>query len=344
VPPYDPTKRMIWRGVGLALASTLAAFAVFDSSELLAAETVTPVQVVDSLEGTFGVHAGQRRNHIKGTCAVGEFSGTPEAAALSRSTLFTAAHVPVVARFSIAGGNPDVADTTPNARGMALEFRLPDGNRQHMTMLNTPLFGAATPATFNAMLIAARPDPKTGKPDPAKLRDFFALHPDALAQSSFLATHEPPVSYANETFFGIHTFKFIDAKGDTHLVKWRFVPRDGERTLTAAEIASAPKDFLEQRLIERVSRSPAQWDMIVYLGEPGDAVDNPTIAWPESRRHFRAGSLSISQAMPQAGAECEKVNFDPLMMADGIAATDDPVLLFRSPAYGISFGRRLSGQ
>lgn len=48
--------------------------------------------------------------------------------------------------------------------------------------------------------------------------------------------------------------------------------------------------------------------------------------------------------MPQKGAECEAVNFDPLVMADGIAPTDDPVLRFRSPAYAVSFGKRLGGQ
>jgi catalase len=30
---------------------------------------VTASQVVDALEGTFGVTPGERRNHIKGTCA-----------------------------------------------------------------------------------------------------------------------------------------------------------------------------------------------------------------------------------------------------------------------------------
>ncbi len=47
---------------------------------------VEPVQLMQSMEGAFGVHAGQRRNHIKGTCAAGEFVGTPAAAKL-RSAL-----------------------------------------------------------------------------------------------------------------------------------------------------------------------------------------------------------------------------------------------------------------
>ena len=39
-------------------------------------------------------------------------------------------------------------------------------------------------------------------------------------------------------------------------------------------------------------------------------------------------------------AACENVNYDPLVMADGIAPTDDPVLLFRSPSLRPGFGWR----
>src|SRR6267142_341403 len=62
---------------------------------------VTAPQMIDAFEGTFGVHPGQRRNHIKGTCAVGEFVGTSDAAALSRSILFSGKTIPVIARFSL---------------------------------------------------------------------------------------------------------------------------------------------------------------------------------------------------------------------------------------------------
>jgi hypothetical protein len=47
---------------------------------------------------------------------------------------------------------------------------------------------------------------------------------------------------------------------------------------------------------------------------------------------------------PQEGAECKNINYDPLVMNDGIAPTDDPVLLFRSPSYAVSFVKRLQGQ
>jgi catalase len=337
-------KQRLIAGFAMSSLAILIAPSSARTAETVAVSAVTPVQVVESLEGTFGVHPGQRRNHTKGMCAVGEFIATVGTPALSRSLLFSGAPIPVIARFSVAGGNPNTPDATKSARGMALEFRLPDGNRQHMTMLNTPVFGAATPSTFNDMIVAGKPDPKTGKPDPQKLREFLASHPDALPQSSFLASNNPPESYANSAYFGIHTFKFIDTGAGVHLVKWRFIPQDAEKRLKTSELATAPKDFLERRLIERVSKGPVKWDMVVYVGEPGDPDDNPTIAWPETRMHFKAGTLAITQAMPQSGAQCEKINYDPLVMADGIGPTNDPVLLFRSPAYAVSFAKRLSNQ
>jgi catalase len=83
--------------------------------------------------------------------------------------------------------------------------------------------------------------------------------------------------------------------------------------------------------------------MMLTIGEPGDPADNLTLLWPGDRKEGKIGTLTISSAAPQKGAQCERINFDPLVMADGIEPTDDPILLFRSSAYAISFGKRLSG-
>src|SRR5512143_1382381 len=279
---------------GHALPVWLLGGALAVSAPLAAAaetSTVTPVQMVTALEDTFGVTPGERRNHTKGTCAAGQFVGTRVAAAYSRSALFSGRPVPVVARFSVAGGNPKVPDTAKNARGMALEFRLPAGNLQHITMLNTPVFGAATPRTLVDMLIASKPDPATAKPDPEKIKAFQATHPDNLAQATFLAKNNPPPSYANSAFFGIHTFKFINRDNKTTYVRWRFVPKDGEKRLTDALLKTSPPNFLEQALIERTKRGPIRWDMLVSIGEPGDTEDNPTVTWPETRKTIKFGTL-----------------------------------------------------
>jgi catalase len=227
---------------------------------------------------------------------------------------------------------------------MALEFKLPKGQLHHITMLNTPMFGAAHPQTFLDLMLAMRPDPATGKPDPDKIKAFKASHPDNQAQADFLATNNPPSSYANSSFWGIHTFKFINKQNKVTLVRWQFVPQDGEKRLSDEELKTAGANFLEQALIDRTRQGPVRWDMMVSIGQPGDAEDNPTVLWPADRQRIKAGTLTLSSAKPQKGAECEPINFDPMAMADGIAATNDPVLQFRSPAYAVSFAKRLSGQ
>lgn len=324
--------------LGMA-ASLLAA-----SFPALADDETSAPQVVAAIEDSFGITPGERRNHTKGTCASGEFVGTKEAASYSRSPLFSGKAIPVVARFSLAGGNPKAPDTAKSSRGMALEFRLPKGQLHHITMLNTPMFGAAQPQTFLALIQAMRPDPATGKPDPEKMQAFKASHPDNRAQADFLAANNPPQSYANSAFWGIHTFKFVDRKNKVTLVRWQFVPQDGEKRLSDEALKTAGANFLEPALIERTQQGPVRWDMLVSIGQAGDVEDDPTALWPSDRKRFKAGTLSITAARPQKGAECEAINFDPLVMADGIAPSNDPILLFRSPAYAVSFAKRLGGQ
>jgi len=320
----------------LILLNTNFAFA--DTNE------ATPNKVINAFEKNFGITQGERRNHIKGTCAVGEFIGLKDAAIFSRSELFSGKVLPIIARFSLAGGNANAPDTAKSPRGLALEFDLPDGSVQHMAMLNTPVFGAANPQTFYDMLIAKTPDPLTGKPDPKKIKAFKASHPDTEAQGRFMANNNPPSNYYNSAYYGIHTFKFVNKNNKVTLVRWRFVPQDGEKQLSKAELQSLPANFLEKALIKRTEKSSVNWDMLVTIGKPGDIQDNPTIAWPKDREEIKVGTLTINKAMIQKGAKCKNINFDPLVLSDGIEASNDPVLLFRSPSYAISFSKRLSNK
>lgn len=326
------------------LPGVIAGFLCLAPSFAGAASEPDAVQVVSAVEGVFGVNPGERRNHTKGTCAIGEFVGSTEAAAYTRSALFSGKPVPVIARFSLSGGNPKAPDTARSVRGMALQFKLPGGKLHQMAMLNTPIFGAASPQTFFDLMLALKPDPATGKPDPEKIAAFKAGHPDNLAQSQYLAANNPPASYANSPYWGIHTFNFINKKNKATPVRWRFVPQDGEKPLSDEALKAAPANFLEQALVSRAQQGPVRWDMLVTFGEASDPENNPTLAWPAGRKEIKLGTLSISAAMPQKGAECEAINYDPLVMADGITPSADPVLQFRSPAYAVSFGKRLGGQ
>lgn len=213
----------------------------------------TAQRSLDSLESAFGVHKGQRRNHTKGVGVVGKFVGNPAAGEYSRSLLFTGKTIEVIGRFSLAGGDPDASDAERSTRGVGLQFRLPNGSLQHMTMLHTPMFFATMPRTFIDKFFALTPDPATGKPNPAVFKELLATHPDHAAQAHFLGTVNPPWSYANCAFYGIHTFKFVGKNGQITMVRWRFVPHDGERSLTDQEMTNASADFLQGRLIQTLA-------------------------------------------------------------------------------------------
>jgi catalase len=167
--------------VGCA-AMTVTAAAILTASTLRAEslEQTSPDAMIQALQGAFGAHPGFRKNHAKGTCATGSFVGLSEATPYSRSALFSGATIPVVARFSLGGGDPDAPDAGKGPRGMGLEFRFADGSKQHMTMINAPMF----------------------KPDPAALKAFAETHPESAAMTEFYADHNPPPSYANSAPLG----------------------------------------------------------------------------------------------------------------------------------------------
>jgi catalase len=223
---------------------------------------------------------------------------------------------------------------------MGLEFRLRNGALHHMTMINTPMFFARTPSTFLDKFLALAKDAQTGKADPSKLTAFIKEHPDNAAQFHFLHTNNPPASYADSAFYGIHTFRFVDHAGKTTNVRWRFMPEDGERALSDAQLAQMPGEFLEAAFRDRVKEGPVRWAMMVTIGEPGDSENDPTVLWPAGRREIKAGTLTLTSFAPDQASGAYKINFDPMQMADGIAPTDDPVLRFRSSSYAISHSRR----
>jgi catalase len=347
----DTSRRRLLAGVGgLSLGAAVSAVqprqAIANETSSVAGseggEELVAVAVNDALEGAYGQHKGKRRNHTKGFGATGYFVGTKEAAQVSRSALFDGDRIEVIGRFSIAGGDPSASDSERSPRGMGLEFRVKNGALHHMTMIHTPMFFARTPSTFLDKFLALAKDVHTGKADPSKLTAFMKQHPDNAAQFHFLETNNPPASYANCAFYGIHTFRFVDRAGKTTNVRWRFVPEDGERSLTDAQLAQEPREFLEAAFRDRVKQGPVRWEMIVTIGEPGDSENDPTVLWPAGRLEIKAGTLTLTSYAPDQESGAYSINFDPMMMADGIGPTDDPILRFRSPSYAISHSRRLT--
>jgi catalase len=76
-------------------------------------------QLVNAMNKVFGVHPGFRANHAKGIVVEGSFKASPEAAELSRASLFNGGTIPVTVRFSDSTGVPNLPDgpKTPTRTG-----------------------------------------------------------------------------------------------------------------------------------------------------------------------------------------------------------------------------------
>ena len=118
-----------------ALCAIAALIVVGGAGAGLAADA-TPTDLVDALNGVFGKHAGDRAAHTKGFCMTGMFTPSADAPKLSKAPHF-AKEVPITARFSLGGGNPQAPDNAQdNVRGFAIKFDLgrwrDDRSRDHL--------------------------------------------------------------------------------------------------------------------------------------------------------------------------------------------------------------------
>jgi catalase len=308
----------------------------------LAPHRLTPQRFVNQLQADYGIHPGYRRNHAKGVCVSGYFQSSGEAAPYSVAQVFEPGRrTPVVGRFAIPGGNPYAPDSSVPIRSMALRFAQPDGQQWRTGMNSMPVFPVSTPRAFYEMLQAQQPNPATGKPDPRKLAAFFAAHPETAAFRAWAKTAEPSASFAADSYYSLDAFVLVGPSGRRQAVRWRMVP---ETTPGASDTQMPPSsaNYLDADLRKRLSLGALRWRLLVTLAEPGDPTDDAAREWPAGRPTVDAGTLVIERAEPQASGPCRDVNYDPLVLPDGIQASNDPLLPARSAVYADSYLRRTS--
>lgn len=334
LPQSDLKVRLLAIGIALVVIVVLFAY----TGGWLTPRAVTPGQFTDRFEQLNGKHPGFRRNHAKGVCFSGWFDSNGQGAELSKTSLFQSGRTPVVGRFSLPGGMPDVADAGQPVRGMALLFKLPDGEEWRTAMVNLPVFPASTPEAFFDLLLASAPDPATGKPDPAKMGPFLAKNPQTAKALQVIGSHPTPSGFENSTFNSLNAFRFINANGATSLVRWSLVPVQSSEPITVPE--TGDKNFLFDELITNIHSHPLQWHLIITVAQAGDPTDDATIAWPSDRRQIDVGTVTVDKVESDDISPVRNITFDPLVLPDGMSASDDPLLSARSAVYMRSFTRR----
>jgi catalase len=320
-------------GVGTA---TIGAFLY--AGGWFSSQTLTPSRFTDRFEQVYGQHQGFRRNHAKGVSVSGHFISNGAGTLASKAAVFKPGRVPVIGRFSLSGGIPDVADTATAVRGFALLFKLSNGEQWRTAMVNIPVFLDKTPEGFYDRLLASTPLPDTGKPDPQKMADFLTKHPETAKAMAIVNRHPPTSGFDNSTFNSLNTFDFTNDAGATVPVRWSLVPVQPVQPGRSAHPPS--KNYLFDSLVTTLSRNPLQWRLILMIGGPNDPTNDATMPWPDSREKIDVGTLTIDSAETEDAGNARDINFDPLVLPEGISASDDPLLSARSAIYAQSFTRR----
>lgn len=335
-PPLGTAEKLArMAGIGLVVLIAAGAFAYVNGS--LDPQRLTPARVVNVFEQSNGVHPGYRRNHPKGICVAGYFESNGAAASLSRAQVFASGRTPVIGRLALPTGNPYSPDSAAPIRSFAVQFTQPDGQQWRTGMNSMPVFPVGTPEAFVDLLKATSPDPKTGKPDPAKPPAFFAAHPEAQPFLAWVKTAKPSASFVTETYNSVNAFVLVDAAGKRQAVRWSLVPE-------AKGDAPAPdtKDYLQQDLSQKLASGPQRWNLVLTLANAQDPTNDASKAWTGDHKTVNAGTLVIDGDSSQLDGNCRDINFDPLILPSGIEGSDDPLLAARSAAYASSYMRRTS--
>ncbi|HEX4338293.1 MAG TPA: catalase family peroxidase [Polyangiaceae bacterium] len=292
----------------------------------------SPKDLVDALHTAFGDNHS-RAVHAKGIILSGEFTPDPAAAALTRAPHLQKTRSQVTVRFSDFTGIPTIPDNNPaaNPRGFAIKFSLPGGSVTDIVGHSFDGFPTSNSDQFRELLLAigaSGPDAA----EPTALSRFLEVHPVA---KTFLTTQKLPASYATVDYFGVNAFKFTNASGAAHFVRYQFLPVGGEQLLSNAEFTKAGPDYLQTEIKRRIARGPIRFQLVAQLAEAGDKFEDPSIAWPATREKVPLGMIEIRHLAANTPEQDKALSFSPNRIPDGIE-TADPMLDFRARAYPIS--------
>ena len=337
---YATKKKFMKRmNVASVLLLTTAA-AVVPAAAVLAqqtgGQTKSPQDLVDALHTAFGEHHA-RAVHTKGIILEGAFTPDKGAAALTKAFHLQGESSQVTVRFSDFTGLPAIPDTDPaaNPRGLAIKFRMADGRTTDFVGHSFNGFPTENSDQFRELLLAIAHS-GAGAAKPSELDKFLATHPRA---KTFLTTQHTPASFGAINYFGANSFQFTNARGESHFIRYQFVPEAGEELLTPAQIKAKGPDYLQEEIKQRIARHTIRYKMYAQLAEKGDKIDDPSIPWPTTRKRVLLGVVEIRRLAANTVQQDKGLFFIPNNIPDGIR-TADPMLDFRSRAYPISVKER----
>jgi catalase len=187
-----------------------------------------------------------------------------------------------------------------------------------MATLNLPVFPDSSPQGFYDRLIASAVVPGTGKPDPTATARFLAAHPETARAMKIVKQHPPTPGFADSIYRGLNAFYFVNESNARVPVRWSLIP------LQRALPPSSGQNALFDALIRQLRAGPLRWRLMLTVGTPSDPTHGATLPWPADRRTVDAGVLTLDLVETDRRGNARDINFDPLVLPDGIEPSDDP--------------------
>src|SRR5262249_14454622 len=260
------------------LAGVAAAAEPFNWSPPVDDPIHTPAELVESMHRAFGYNHCRAIN-AKGIIFEGEFTPDSHAKQITKAPHLQGRSSKVTVRFSDFSGVPTIPDNDPtaNPRGMAIRFELPGGASTDLVAHSFNGFPVSNTDDLRELMLAiAASGPCAATP--TALDRFLEFHPTA----AFLAAQKTPASFATISYYGVGSFKFINAKGEGHYVRYQLVPEEDEQLLTDKEREKQSANYLMEEIKARVTAAPIGFMLHAQVAEHGDRINDPSIAWPDN--------------------------------------------------------------
>ena len=302
----------------------------------------------------------ERIVHARGSAAHGYFEAYESLAQYTRAAPFAEAGkiTPVFVRFSTVAGERGSTDAARDVRGFAVKFYTDEGNWD-LVGNNVPVFFIQDAMKFPDLVHAVKPEPHHGMPQAASAHDTFwdfaSLMPEISHMLMWVMSDRGlPRSYRMMEGFGVHTFRLINAQGESVFCKFHWKPKLGTHSLVwdeAVKISGADSDFHRRDLWEAIEAGEyPEWELGLQMFTEEEAdnfsfdILDATKLIPEELVPVKlVGKMVLNRNPDNFFAETEQVAFCVAHVVPGIDFSNDPLLAGRIHSYTDTQISRLGG-
>ncbi|WP_152664475.1 catalase [Devosia geojensis] len=292
----------------------------------------------------------ERVVHARGYGAHGYFENYESLADITRADLFQrpGERTQLFVRFSTVVGNKGSFDLARDVRGFAVKMYTKEGNWD-LVGNNIPVFFIQDAVRFPDLVHSIKQEPDRAFPQATAAHDnfwdFISLMPESMHMIMWVMSDRAiPRSFRFMQGFGVHTFRFVNAKGKSTFVKFHWKPKLGLQSVVwneAVKINGADPDFHRRDLWNAIkSGNFPEWELHVQLfdQEFADSFDfdvlDPTKIIPEEVLPTRPIGRMVLDRMPDNFfMDTEQVAFMTQNVPPGIDFSNDPLLQGRNFSY-----------